>query len=69
MGWLPYGAQRRLYKAAKHAGASEEELDMLLQYPRGSAANLGLVRHAPGHEGHIHVRYPCGPAEPECADG
>ncbi|MCA9682833.1 MAG: penicillin-insensitive murein endopeptidase [Myxococcales bacterium] len=67
--FLDYGAQRRLYKAAKQAGASEEELDMLLQYPRGSAANLGLVRHAPGHEGHIHVRYPCGPAEPECADG
>ncbi|PRP90513.1 penicillin-insensitive murein endopeptidase [Enhygromyxa salina] len=66
--FLDYGSQRRLYKAAKAAGASEEQLDAMIQYPRGSKASLGLIRHSPGHEGHIHVRFPCGPAEPECAD-
>lgn len=66
--FLDYTAQRRLYKAAQAAGASEAELDEMLQYPRGSKANLGLIRHSPGHDGHIHVRFPCGPAEPECAD-
>ncbi len=66
--FLDYAAQRRLYRAAQAAGASEAELDEMLQYPRGSKANLGLIRHSPGHDGHIHVRFPCGPAEPECAD-
>ncbi|PRQ08860.1 penicillin-insensitive murein endopeptidase [Enhygromyxa salina] len=66
--FLDYDSQRRLYKAAKAAGASEPVLDDTLQFPRGSAASLGLVRHSPGHEGHIHVRFDCGPAEPECAD-
>jgi murein endopeptidase/LysM repeat protein len=66
--FLDYASQRRLYKAAKAAGASEEELDTMLQFPRGSGASLGLIRHSPGHEGHIHVRFGCGPSEPECAD-
>ena len=66
--FLDYAAQRRLYRAAQAVGASEQELDEMLQYPRGSKASLGLIRHSPGHDGHIHVRFPCGPAEPECAD-
>lgn len=66
--FLDYDAQRRLHRAALAAGASETELDEMLQYPRGSKASLGLIRHSPGHDGHIHVRFPCGPAEPECAD-
>jgi murein endopeptidase len=66
--FLDYGSQRRLYKAAKAAGASEQTLDAMLQYPRGSKASLGLIRHSPGHEGHIHVRFGCGPAEVECGD-
>jgi hypothetical protein len=64
--FLDYGSQRRLYKAAQALGVSEELLDATLQYPRGSKANRGLVRHSPGHESHIHVRFACGPAEPEC---
>ncbi|NVB37955.1 penicillin-insensitive murein endopeptidase [Pseudenhygromyxa sp. WMMC2535] len=64
--FLDYKRQRRLYKAAVEAGASEEALDALIQYPRGFKANLGLIRHAPGHDGHLHLRFPCGPAESEC---
>lgn len=66
--FLDYAAQRRLYRAAQAIGASEAELDAMLQYPRGSKASLGVIRHSPGHDGHIHVRFACGPAEPECAD-
>ena len=64
--FLDYGSQRRLYQAAQALGVSDEVLAATLQYPRGSKANLGLVRHSPGHEGHIHVRFACGPSEPEC---
>jgi murein endopeptidase len=28
--------------------------------------NAGLVRHAPGHEGHMHVRFRCGADEDDC---
>ena len=66
--FLDYAMQKRVHKAALAAGASEAELAKLLQWPRGSASNEALVRHEPGHEHHIHVRYSCGPAEPECID-
>jgi murein endopeptidase len=65
---LDYGVQRRLYRRAKAAGVSEARLEEILQYPRGSRSNLGMVRHSPGHDGHIHVRYACGPYEPACGD-
>jgi murein endopeptidase len=66
---LDYGAQKRLYRKAKATGMSEEQLAELLQYPRGSKANSGIVRHSSGHEGHIHVRFSCGPLELEPACG
>lgn len=65
--FLDYDSQRRLYKAARALGVSDEALASTLQYPRGSKAKRGRVRHSPGHESHIHVRFACGPAEPECA--
>lgn len=64
--FLDYGCQRRLYTAAKAAGATDEELEALMQYPRGKKASAGLIKHAPGHADHLHVRFPCGPREPEC---
>jgi len=55
--FLDQRARRRLFKAARESGATEEEL----------AAGQRLVRHSPGHEHHLHVRFGCGPHEPECA--
>jgi LysM repeat protein len=64
--FLEYPEQKRVYNAAKAAGVSEERLE-LLQYPRGRYNRVGVVRHFPGHDHHIHVRYPCGPCEVECS--
>jgi Penicillin-insensitive murein endopeptidase/LysM domain len=64
--FLDYEAQRRLYRAARAQGASAEQLAAVLQYPRGSKASRGLVRHASGHEHHLHVRFGCGSFETEC---
>ena len=64
--FLDYRLQRRLVKAAKKLGATAEELDRLVQWPRGSGSRVGLVRHSHGHDDHIHVRFTCGPSEPEC---
>jgi len=66
--FLDYQRQRRLYRAAEAKGVDEATLEQLVQFPRGWGASLGLVRHSPGHEGHIHVRFSCGPAEPLCGD-
>lgn len=64
--FLDYEMQELLFKAAAKAGISEERRGELLQYPHGNKANLGLVRHSPGHVAHIHIRMTCGPSEPEC---
>lgn len=66
--FLDYAMQKRVHKAATAAGVSEERLAAMLQWPRGSASNEAIVRHEPGHAAHMHVRFRCGPAEPECVD-
>jgi murein endopeptidase len=58
--------QASLYKAAKACGATNEELDRVMQYPRFK--KLGIVRDAPGHTGHLHVRFLCGPDEKDCRE-
>lgn len=54
--FLDQRAQRRLFRAAKESGATPEQL----------ALGRRLVQHSPGHEDHLHVRFGCGPFEPEC---
>ena len=58
--------QPLLYEAAKRAGASEEELTRLIQFPKHSPT--AIVRHAHGHTEHIHVRFKCGPGERSCRE-
>ena len=58
--------QVSLYKAAKACGATPEELDLIIQYPR--VTRVGIVRHSPGHTGHLHVRFTCGQDEPGCQE-
>lgn len=65
--FLDYRLQKRLYKVAKEAGADRETLRRLIQFPRGKKASRGLLRHSPGHDIHIHVRFACADYESECA--
>ena len=55
--FFDYEAQGRLYRWAKAHGTPAEDLDFLLQYPRGKDATEGLVRHWPHHADHFHVRF------------
>lgn len=64
--FLSYRRQRYLYRAARAAGASAAELGRLIQYPRGPRHNSGLVRHAEGHDVHMHVRIRCSPGNDRC---
>ncbi len=65
--WLDYEQQKRVYEAALKAGVERARVSKLLQYPMGRASRA-LVRHADGHDLHLHVRFACGPCEPECVD-
>lgn len=66
--YLDYELQKRVREAALAAGVPEDEIRPVLQYPRGRAAGRGLVRHMPEHDKHLHVRFGCGPCEPECVE-
>lgn len=67
--FLDYELQKTLYKAATTLGVDEDTRRRMIQWPRGRAAQSGLVRHASGHRTHIHVRFRCGPHETECVAG
>jgi murein endopeptidase len=58
--------QAALYRQAKACGASFEELERVIQYPRFE--KTAIVRHAPGHGSHLHVRFMCGADEGDCKD-
>lgn len=55
--FVDYGLQRILYDYAKQQGVSPDRLDALFQYPNGSAASRGVIRHWRGHANHFHVRF------------
>lgn len=58
--------QRRLYEAARWAGVSHERLSRLIRWADDGKWSHAIVRHASGHDGHIHVRFRCGADEPRC---
>jgi len=57
--------QRRLYEAARWQGVPHERLVELLQALDPNRLGT-VIRHAGGHDGHLHVRFSCGPDEPDC---
>lgn len=64
--FIGYPVQKKLYDYAKDKGVPEAKLDWLFQYPRGSRAMRGLIRHEPGHTNHIHIRYKCPSGDVAC---
>jgi LysM repeat protein len=64
--FLDHDLQRPLYYAALSLGATPEELDRIITWPRRDGKGKQVIRHARGHDGHIHVRIKCGDDEPTC---
>lgn len=62
--FLAWEIQELLRKQGAKAGLSRKTLDLIFQFPRGG----GIVRHVEGHDGHLHVRFPCGKADTACTD-
>ncbi len=64
--FLVTARQKALRKAAKRAGASDEEVARAIQYPGKRGTNKGIVRHAKGHTMHIHIRIKCADSNSRC---
>ena len=64
--FLDIHLQRRVFQAARWEGATPEAIRPILQWPPSEGSGRALVRHEPGHDGHIHARIRCGPDEPRC---
>ncbi|MGD8862877.1 MAG: penicillin-insensitive murein endopeptidase [Myxococcales bacterium] len=62
--FLSRSRQRHLYRAARAEGHDVRELGEVLQYPR--RAQTAIVRHAPDHTRHLHVRFRCADHERRC---
>ena len=65
--FLAYELHDRVYQAAKLMGASDEELDEMIAYPRGAHWRGSLLQHSAGHTHHVHVRFKCGPND-QCSN-
>jgi LysM repeat protein len=57
--FLDYALQKLVYEWAEEQGVSRHTLGEMFQYPRGEASASGLIRHEPGHDTHVHVRFKC----------
>ncbi len=56
--FIDYRLQRPLHDyARKKAKVSRARLNKLFAYPRGRKARVGVIRHSPGHDDHMHVRF------------
>ncbi|MGH1345495.1 MAG: penicillin-insensitive murein endopeptidase [Nannocystales bacterium] len=64
--FLDWRYQEFVYRAAVEMGATEDELDEWIQWPRPRASSKGVFRHSQDHLSHIHVRFLCAPWEPDC---
>ena len=64
--FLDFEVQRMLYAWALDHGVSRAQLAKLFQFPHGRGAALGLVRHEPNHDNHVHVRFKCPSGDVAC---
>lgn len=64
--FLEAGLHRRIYEAARVMGETPETMLDVVMWPTWKNRGRPLVRHASGHDGHIHVRFKCGPDERKC---
>ncbi len=57
---------RWLYEAARRANASHNRLSALIDSYDKRRYTHAIIRHAKGHDAHIHVRFVCSPHEANC---
>jgi len=63
--FLDYKVQGILYRWAIDHDISESRLERMFEYPNGKGSG-GVVRHYPGHDNHMHVRFRCASSDDDC---
>ena len=66
--FVDYSLQPYLFDAARAMGYTDDQLDVLFQYPRGRYVKKGIIRYSPGHRDHFHVRFRCPPPDDLCKE-
>ena len=66
--FVSYYVQKLLYKYMQKQKTAASLLTKLFQYPRPVSKRVGLIRHDPGHDNHIHVRFYCPDNHKKCTD-
>lgn len=66
--FLDWDRQKYVYEAARQMGATPEQLDAWIQYPRPKGLPKGFLRHSEAHFSHVHVRFLCADWEDDCKD-
>jgi len=64
--FLDWRYQKFVYDAAVNMGATPEQLDAWIQYPRHQGSSRAIFRHSQDHLSHIHVRFKCASWEDRC---
>ncbi|MFO0685262.1 MAG: penicillin-insensitive murein endopeptidase [Sandaracinus sp.] len=64
--FIDHSLQEPLYRAARAAGATQEELARWFQWPSEAERHVGVIRHAHGHRDHMHVRFACAEHDELC---
>jgi LysM repeat protein len=65
--FLDYTLQKLLYNwALDNKKVKKRTLGKMFQYPHGPSAGHGIIRHDPGHDDHIHVRFACPRRDKKC---
>ncbi len=64
--FIDHALQEPLYRAARAAGATPQELARWFQWPSDADRHAGVIRHAHGHRDHMHVRFSCAAHDAQC---
>lgn len=64
--FLDYDLQKLFYEWAMKRGVDKSKLERMFQYPHGRGTSSGIIRHEPGHSGHVHVRFKCPEGDKAC---
>lgn len=55
--FVEYKLQKVLYQRAQQLKVPKDKLKKWFQYPRSKRSMTGIIRHEPGHDTHLHVRF------------
>jgi murein endopeptidase len=66
--FVNYYIQKIMYAYMQKKGKEEPYLAKLIQYPKPVEKRVAFIRHDPGHDDHMHIRFQCPANSPACTE-